>query len=112
MADIFLSYAREDLAKARSIAAALTSHGWTVWWDRKIPPGLSFEDVIERELTGATCAMVLWSRSSTGSSWVRNEAAGARDREKLVPVLIENAKLPMGFRHVQTPDRGASPGCR
>ena len=38
MADVFISYAREDEPKARQLADALTVRGWEVWWDRHIPP--------------------------------------------------------------------------
>jgi hypothetical protein len=45
MADVFLSYAREDRATASLIAGALTSRGWSVWWDRKIAPGHTFGSI-------------------------------------------------------------------
>jgi hypothetical protein len=104
MADVFLSYAREDRMKAGAIATALQARGWTVWWDRKITPGLGFEEVIERELMASRCVVVLWSRMAIGSNWVRNEAAEALERGVLVPVLIESVKIPIAFRHVHTAD--------
>ena len=55
MADIFLSYAREDRELVRKVASALESNGWTVWWDRNIIAGHAFDEVIERELHGAKC---------------------------------------------------------
>jgi TIR domain len=50
MANIFLSYAREDSVKAAIITRALSARGWTVWWDRSISPGKTFDDVIEDAL--------------------------------------------------------------
>ena len=45
MADIFLSYAREDEERARVVAAGLESRGWSVFWDRRIPTGHDFGEV-------------------------------------------------------------------
>ena len=46
MADVFLSYARENRSTASSIANnSLFRHGWTVFWDRNIHAGPRFEDV-------------------------------------------------------------------
>ena len=39
MADIFLSYKREDREKVRPIVDALQAKGWTVWWDTRIGAG-------------------------------------------------------------------------
>lgn len=48
MADIFLSYAREDRASAERIAQALAGLGYDVWWDPDIPAGPSYTQVIEQ----------------------------------------------------------------
>jgi hypothetical protein len=99
---VFISYAREDVAAARSIADRLESQGWSVWWDREIQVGSSFDDVIERELEAARCVVVLWSSHSIRSEWVRAEAAEGRARRILVPVLIEEIRPPLQFRQIQS----------
>lgn len=104
MSDIFLSYASEDYKQAKKIAYALESHGWSVWWDRKIIAGQVFDQVIEDELEAAKSVVVLWSKNSVDSEWVKTEAAVARDRGVLVPVMIEPVKLPLAFRRKQTAD--------
>ncbi len=101
MADVFISYAREDRLAAERIAAALGRHGWSVWWDANIPPGKTWDELIERELVAASCAVVLWSAASLARAWVKTEAADALARGVLVPVLIENVTPPIAFRHVQ-----------
>jgi hypothetical protein len=102
MADIFISYARTDRARAETLARALTAHGWAVWWDREIPPGRTFDDVIEEALTDAKCVIVLWSRDSVQSEWVKTEASEAAKRRILVPILADEVKIPLEFRRIQS----------
>ena len=104
MADIFISYAREDRETAKTLAQRLADQGWSVWWDRHIPSGRRFYDVIERELTAARCVIVLWSTAALDSPWVREEAQDGLDRDILVPARIETVRLPIGFRTIQTAD--------
>jgi formylglycine-generating enzyme required for sulfatase activity len=98
MSDIFLSYKSEDSEKAQKIAKAIEKKGYTVWWDRIIPPGRNFDDVIEEELESASCVVVLWSRESVTSEWVRLEAHNGKKRKILVPILIEDVTPPFAFQ--------------
>lgn len=102
MADIFISYASEDRAFAADLAAALHDAGWSVWWDRRIAVGQSFDRVIEAELALASCVVVVWSPASVESNWVRNEAREAHERGILYPLTIGRARSPLEFRHLQT----------
>jgi hypothetical protein len=107
MRDVFLSYARDDREQAAALAGALESRGVSVWWDRQIPPGRTFDEVIEEALTGARCVLVLWSEHSIQSRWVRAEASEADERGVLVPVLIQPVEPPLGFRNIQAADLAA-----
>jgi len=104
MSDIFISYAREDRDKAKALAELFQQQDWSVWWDRNIPPGRSFDEVIEEALSEAKCVVVLWSQNSASSDWVKGEAAEALQRKILVPVRIESANVPLEFRRLQTVD--------
>jgi hypothetical protein len=111
MAEIFVSYAAEDRDRARQLAGALETLGWSVWWDREIPLGRHYDDVIERALAESRCAIVLWSRTSIASEWVRTEASEAKRRGILVPAFIEPVNPPLAFRLLQGADLGAwTPG--
>ncbi len=104
MSDIFLSYSRHDEDKARQLARALEDEGFTVFWDRHIQAGQIFDQVIRRELDEAGAVIVLWSRDSVTSDWVKDEAERAKARGVLVPVLVDDVPLPLGFGRVQTAD--------
>jgi ribosomal protein L7/L12 len=101
MADVFLSYASEDLNRAREVARALESAGWSVWWDRTLRAGQVWSNVIEHELNAAKCVVVLWSPRSVRANFVLEEAHEALARNVLVPVALEeNVKPPLGFRRL------------
>jgi formylglycine-generating enzyme required for sulfatase activity len=100
MAEIFVSYAREDEEWARRLAEGLEARGWSVFWDRHIPSGRRFAEVIREQIESANCVVVLWSAASIVSDWVLDEAAEARQQKKLLPALIERVQPPIGFRQV------------
>lgn len=102
MSDIFISYAREDKGRVEILATALQAHGWSVWWDPHIPTGKRFDQVIEEALTEAKCIIVVWSKQSISSPYVRAEANEGIDRQVLLPVMIEEVKIPLVFRQIQT----------
>ncbi len=98
---IFLSYASADRSMAKAIADALSEHGWPIWWDRTIPPGKTFDQIIESALNRAACIIVLWSRESVLSDWVKTEASEGARRGILIPVLLQDVVIPLEFRRIQ-----------
>ena len=104
MTDIFLSYAREDQARAQQLANALEVEGWSVFWDRTIPTGMVWRDVIGKAMSQARCIIVIWSQFSVTSNWVQEEADEGRERGILIPILIDEVRPPIGFRSMQVAD--------
>jgi adenylate cyclase len=104
LADIFISYSRQDKTRVAPLVAALEAVGWSVWWDPEIAPGEEFDSLISRELAMARALVVVWTPSSVDSRWVRGEARDAADRGVLFPVRFETAKPPIDFRAVHTTD--------
>ncbi|HEX4799663.1 MAG TPA: TIR domain-containing protein [Sphingomicrobium sp.] len=110
MSQVFLSYARDDVDAARQLAEDLGQSGHQVWWDRHLHGGSRFDMEIEEALKNAEAVVVLWSTASLNSAWVKDEAAEARDSERLVPVSVGSAKPPLGFRQFHTIDLGSWDG--
>ena len=89
MAQIFLSYAREDIAVARSIKLSLERRGLTVFLDIDGLVRGPWSSALEREITAASDLVVLVSAASIQSAMVANEVAFAIQRSKpVVPVLL------------------------
>lgn len=101
LASIFLSYSREDAARAKTLAKALERAGHNVWWDRHIGGGAEFSGEIEAALGRADIVLVLWSDAAVRSAWVRDEAAEGRDSGRLLPVQLDGTPPPLGFRQLQ-----------
>ena len=104
MADVFVSYASEDRGRIAPLIDAIEAQGLSVWWDRRIGMGSSFDREIERELDAAKCVVVVWSAQSVDSDWVRIEAQEGYERNILVPLRIDDVRPPLAFRRSQTAD--------
>ncbi|MBC7863299.1 MAG: toll/interleukin-1 receptor domain-containing protein [Bacteroidia bacterium] len=100
--DVFISYARKDVALAKLLAKKLIALGFKVWWDGKIPAGKDYDVVISEQLDEAKCVVVLWTAQSVLSRNVKDEATDAYEKGKLLPVQVGKIKLPMGFGRIQT----------
>jgi len=102
--DIFLSYAGEDRSRILPLARALEGTGWTVFWDRKIPTGKQWAEVLESEITTCRSVVVVWSQASVKSKWVRKEASEGDRRSVLLPVRIDDVDPPFEYREIQAAD--------
>jgi hypothetical protein len=109
VADVFISYAREDRAMASELAAFLEGKGFDVWWDAELLGSDDFHDVIQAALSRAKAAIVLWSKNSVKSRFVRDEARFALHYDKLVATKtpdVDVFEIPFGFQGQHTDDIG------
>lgn len=106
MADVFVSYDRRDRDLAEKVVAALTEQGLTVWWDDRITPHETWDKTIEREVDNAKKVLVLWTKHSVESDWVRTEAGAAKEAvpPKLIQARFSDCKVPLAFRLLQHVD--------
>jgi adenylate cyclase len=102
--DIFLSYNREDAERAKTFAEGFAAQGLDVWWDQHLRSGEAYDRVTEEALRGAKAVVVLWSKRSVDSHWVRAEATLAQRNKTLMPAMIEPCERPIMFELTQTAD--------
>jgi hypothetical protein len=97
VADVFLAAASGDHNRAQHLARAFRLSGIEVAWDESVAerlPGYTLED----DLASAKCLVVLWSFASLPSAWIRSVATDASQRHILAAVLLDDVRLPLGFR--------------
>lgn len=101
MPDIFISYKKEERAVASQLATRLTEAGYEVWWDDDLLAGERYEDEIAAVLDQSHAVVVLWSRQSVKSEWVKAEAEAARQQKKAFPIIIDDmppTQMPLLYR--------------
>ncbi len=103
--DIFLSYASEDRGRTDPLVRALEGTGWTVFWDVDgIRTGDDWGSVLEEKVASCRSMIVVWSKASVKSTFVRDEAWRGAKRGVLFPVRIEIVEPPLGFGATQYRD--------
>ncbi|MEQ1619314.1 MAG: toll/interleukin-1 receptor domain-containing protein [Terricaulis sp.] len=102
--DVFISYNRGELARARLLGEALWKVGFNVWFDLAIPPGDNFSRAINERVRAAHAVLVCWSPAAASSQWVHAEALVGFDRKVLVPALLESCTVPTPFNSVHHED--------
>jgi hypothetical protein len=106
VADVFVSYKRDDQSRVASLVGAMRAAGIDVWWDQDIAPGSSWRETIAHELEQARLCLVAWSEASVGAGgrFVREEAERAAGRGAYLGVLLEPVVPPFGFGEWQAID--------
>ena len=108
--DLFISYSRRDRGFTERLAVSLSALGWSVWWDHRIGAGDAFDRTIEDAIAAARLVLVVWSRHSVASDWVRAEAAFALAANKLLPLSIDSTAPPLRYTHIHRLDMSSWDG--
>ena len=104
MADTFISYKSEDRVFAERVNDLLVSEGYSAWWDTSLITGERYADTINDELQKSKSTLVLWSKKSWVSKWVKDEALYAHHHDKLIAAKLDDVELGVPFYGVQTTD--------
>lgn len=104
MAEVFISYKRENQDAVQRIVQGLRGAGLEVWWDQDIAPDAPWEQTIESELEKAKVVIVCWSAAAVASENVKAEARRARNRGRLIQTFIEPCDPPLFFGERQGVD--------
>jgi hypothetical protein len=90
MPDVFLSYASEDRPIAEQLSKMLQTEGQSVFFDHAIAAGEDYSRRIEEALTDSKVVVVLLSRNSNRSNWVKAELRSAlQSGQVIIPVLLD-----------------------
>jgi len=102
----FISYSRSNKDFALKLAKELRSSGFNIWFDLlDIPTGSRWDDEVERALETSDIFMVILTPASSASDNVKDEIGYAIDAGKrILPVLLENATVPLRLRRFQYVD--------
>ena len=103
MPDIFISYARADREIVRSIADRLFEACYDFWLDTQLTPGEIFRDIIKDRIRSAQAVIVVWTKDSVVSLYVRAEAQ--EGFSKLIPLRsgrLPETEIPHPFGELHT----------
>ncbi len=100
---VFVSYSRQDSGFAARLRNDLIRNGIQVWRDQEdIPKGVNWDNAIEEILLSGQVShvVVVLSKTASESENVKDEIDLALNSgiEYIIPVLIEDCKIPMRIR--------------
>jgi hypothetical protein len=104
MADVFVSYKREEREKVQGLVKALERLELNVWFDYDLAAGDAFGREINAQLGTAKAAIVCWSKSAVESDWVHAEADKARSLGTYASIVLEDCELPVPFNALHAAD--------
>ena len=101
MAELFISYSRQDRPQALDLAAELRAEGFSVWIDQGgIEGAQNWSAKIVEGIDECSTMVLLISPHSVASRNVAKEVHLAYEKKKhILPVVIEKVKLPASFEY-------------
>lgn len=102
MSKVFVSYAREDGGIVYPLVMRLKRHEIPIWIDEhNIAAGMHWDLAIEEALKEDSHVLVVLSKASVQSQYVRAEIDIALDgKKKIVPILINACTRPIQIRRI------------
>ena len=98
---VFVSHASKDARIASRVAMGLKAFDYDTWYDDwELLPGDSIVERIEGAISKTDVLLVLLSKSSVGSRWVRRELSAGLVRQLsgkgvlVIPVVVEDCDIP------------------
>ncbi|AFU58187.1 hypothetical protein Ngar_c12470 [Candidatus Nitrososphaera gargensis Ga9.2] len=98
---IFISYNSADKQIASNIAIFLAAENIPTWFDEwKVSAGDSIVGEVQEGLKGCTHFLILWSKNSNKSNWVRKELESTIARAiqtkvpRIIPIRLDDTPLP------------------
>lgn len=102
---VFISYKREEKDFANRVRAVLAlATRAEIWWDEDLQTGGKWNEDLDQALRDAGCVVVIWSKLSVRSDWVKQEASFAKYAGSILPLLKEPCDVPPPFQSIQTAD--------
>ena len=119
MTNIFISYSSQHRDLTDSLAIALESEGYSVWWDQALEAYASFGQQIDAALSAARVVVVIWSQPAADSDHVIAEACeamttgGQSGKGRLVSLLalgFDSNSIPKPMSELQAHPADDIPG--
>ncbi len=102
---IFISHSSKDKLIAKKVLNWLIDGGFSVWFDTfELRPGMNLLQEISRGIYSSDYIILLVTKSSIQSEWVRFEIESSLKDEmdqakfKLIPLVIEPIELPSSIK--------------
>jgi hypothetical protein len=109
MPSVFLSYARADAIRVKSLEQRLREQGIEIWRDQEsLYGGQQWPKAIGEAIASRDFFLLVWSKTAASSHFVEFEwTTAVALRKPLIPCLLDDTPLPLALRAVQGIDVNA-----